>query len=417
MKIRWGELIWSLASILLFWIIVSLKTHLIIQTAFLLIPFLLTIKWGLKPGIFSAFFLSIIFVRAHPPSEETLHFYLVGIVLIILSLILGNMVRILRLRSRKLEALYRAAQVLASTKNSDELSMEISNILKNFLGYQHAVVSWVKGEELELAYSEDYILKKGFKIKIGEGITGTAVKERKTILIGDVKKHKNYIPGLPGARSELATPIIVGGNVIGVINIEDRRKNAFTVEDQQLLEAFAKMVAVAWENVQLHEKLLMDSITDPLTGLYNRRFLFKRLEEEIDRARRYKDNFGVLMFDLTNFKAINDTYGHERGDELLQKFARILRTSLRKSDIVARYGGDEFVAIILDARRDGLTAIMKRISEKVKENFSASGIPIGVNIGGALYPWDGKTVEELLKIADKRMYDAKKQGVPFLVIL
>lgn len=417
MRISRCEAFWTLISIVLFVSLVLLKTPLILQTAFLLVPFLLTIKWGLKSGVISAFFISYIFIEKHPPDQVTFHFYLVGSILVVLLLIFGNMVRTLMQRSRKLEALYRAAQILASAKNSEELSIEIANILKNFLGYQHASVSWIKGNEIELAYAEGYIPKKGFKIKIGEGITGTAVKERTTILVGDVKKHKNYIPGLLGARSELATPIIVEEKVVGVINIEDRRKNAFTEEDQRLLEAFAKMVAVAWENVQLHEKLLMDSITDPLTGLYNRRFLFKRLEEEIDRARRYNENFGVLMIDLTNFKAINDTYGHKKGDELLSEFAKILKTSLRKSDVVSRYGGDEFVAIILDAKRDGLTAIMERITEKVKENFTDKGIPLGVNIGGALYPWDGKTAEDLLKIADKRMYEAKRQGIPFLVII
>lgn len=417
MRISLREVFWILISIILFTALALSEAPLILQTAFLLVPSILTIIFGSNSGVITAFFFTIIFIEKHPPDQATFHFYFVGSIFFVLLLIFGDTVRILRLRSRKLEALYRAAQVLASTKNSEELSIETANILKNFLGYQNASVSWLKGDKVELAYAEGYIPKKGFKLKIGEGITGTAVKEKMTVLVGDVKKHTNYIPGLPGARSELATPIIVKGKAVGVINIEDRRKNAFTEEDRRLIEAFAKMVAVAWENVQLHEKLLMESITDPLTGVYNRRFLFKRLEEEIDRARRYRSTIGVLMFDLTNFKLINDTYGHDEGDKILIEFAQTLKSSLRKSDIVGRYGGDEFVAIILDAKRDGLISIMRRITKKIEKKFQGKRVSLGVNIGGALYPLDGKTVEELLQIADKRMYEAKKQGKPFLVII
>ena len=252
------------------------------------------------------------------------------------------------------------------------------------------------------------------KIKIGEGVTGTAVKRRVSLIVNDVKKFPNYIPGLHNARSELACPIRLRDRVIGVINIEAREKGAFTKEDMELIEAFSRIVAVAWENATLHEKLFNEAITDPLTGLYNRRYFFKRLQEELLRAQRYGSKFGLLVLDLKDFKKINDTYGHERGDEILKAFAEKLQASVRKIDIVARYGGDEFVVLLTQANRNGVKAVVKRLAKAISE-IDVDGIKIQANIGAAIYPEDGTTPDALLKVADDRMYQAKKQNLPFIL--
>ncbi len=153
----------------------------------------------------------------------------------------------------------------------------------------------------------------------------------------------------------------------------------------------------------------VDINRDELTGLYNRRYLREYAEHEIKRARRYNSSFSILLLDLDNFKEINDTLGHLKGDLALKKFANILIETIRESDIAARYGGDEFILLLPDTTYKGAFRLAQRIIERLK-NENIEGIPLSCSIGIATYPDDGVIWEELFETADRSLYSAKRTG-------
>ncbi len=168
------------------------------------------------------------------------------------------------------------------------------------------------------------------------------------------------------------------------------------------------------EVFELKEKLLKElqerAMYDYLTGLYNRHVLIELLEKEIERVKREgEERVFVVFLDLDNFKKVNDIYGHEKGDEVLKEVAKILRESFRKYDIVSRFGGDEFVALVptKEGDKDQLLARLVEIERRIEEAFSDFGISISYGI--AVAPDEGVNVSELINLSDKRMYMMKEK--------
>ena len=166
---------------------------------------------------------------------------------------------------------------------------------------------------------------------------------------------------------------------------------------------------------QLYEEIRRQSITDELTGLYNRRFFAKRLEHEMARARRYRHPTALLMMDIDHFKTFNDTHGHPAGDELLKALGRLLRQLIRESDLAARYGGEEFVIVMPETEDDKAFPLAERICGAVSQHpfphgKTQPGGSVTVSIGLAGFPDDARNAEELIQHADQALYDAKAKG-------
>ena len=166
------------------------------------------------------------------------------------------------------------------------------------------------------------------------------------------------------------------------------------------------------ERERLHAELEVRAITDSLTGLYNHAHFFQRLAEEIDRSKRYGRGFAVVMMDVDKFKQFNDTRGHQAGDEALCLVAECVRSGLRRSDIAFRYGGDEFAALLLHADSSRAQAIAKRVKRCVTRRLEEANDPaaawLGLSAGVACFPDDATTTDDLVKIADTALYDAKR---------
>ena len=181
---------------------------------------------------------------------------------------------------------------------------------------------------------------------------------------------------------------------------------------------FRQPLALALNNALDHERLQRLAAIDPLTGLYNRRFGMARLHEEFSRAVRQKMPLGVLMFDIGHFKKVNDTYGHLIGDRILTQVSTLCRSLLREGDIVMRYGGEEFLAILPAASKEDITEIGERIRRIVEEtpfDVGEQQIRITISIGGSAYP--GLQIEtegDLVKCADEAMYSVKNSGRNYL---
>jgi diguanylate cyclase (GGDEF)-like protein len=183
---------------------------------------------------------------------------------------------------------------------------------------------------------------------------------------------------------------------------------------QRLAQDFAADIALAIANLRLRETLRTQSIRDPLTGLFNRRYMTESLDREVKSAERSKRPLGIIMLDLDEFKPFNDAHGHEAGDMLLRTFARFIQKHTRGADVACRYGGDEFMILLVDAdlentrrRADGLREGFRKIVVRyMNQKLEAVSFSIGV----ASCPEHGTTSEDLLAAADEALYDAKAKG-------
>jgi diguanylate cyclase (GGDEF)-like protein len=211
-------------------------------------------------------------------------------------------------------------------------------------------------------------------------------------------------------------PLVVKEETIGLMAVDSFSDFVhFPPEEMETMAAIARQTAVIIENARLHEQVQQQAIADPLTGLYNHRHLYERLEQEMARAKRSRRPVGVLMLDIDNLKLINDTYGHQVGDETLKLLASVLQSSCRAEDIVGRYGGDEFMIILPEA--DSIEA--ERIGERIQTNLAArylegegkdGCVPIRLSMGVACHPNDATVMHELVDAADSALYRSKQRG-------
>ena len=219
-----------------------------------------------------------------------------------------------------------------------------------------------------------------------------------------------------GLRSTyLCVPILAQGEALGILHIQATEQDPRIGEaEMSFITTFAAQVGLSVANIRLREALRAQSTKDPLTGLYNRRYLQEMLEREIRRAIRAEQALGILMLDLDHFKNFSDTYGHEAGDAVLREAASFLVRSVRAEDFVCRYGGEEFVVVLPTADLRAAEARAQRICCKLREllvmhNGSSLGC-ITASIGVAALPDHGTHEKDLLEAADAALYRAKREG-------
>ena len=240
----------------------------------------------------------------------------------------------------------------------------------------------------------------------------------------------NRHPGLlcehvkgPASGSYLCVPLMVNGEAIGILHMnhtgaQDARTTEpdplYSEHKTQLVTMVAEHIALALANLRLRETLRQQSIRDALTGLYNRRYMEETMERELSRAAREQKPVGILMFDIDHFKRFNDLEGHDAGDALLRELGAFLNKSIRGSDIVCRYGGEEFLAVLPGASREQARERAEEVRLGVKELLVYHlGKPLAkctISIGVAAYPEDETSAERLLKAADNALYRAKNEG-------
>lgn len=214
---------------------------------------------------------------------------------------------------------------------------------------------------------------------------------------------------IEGLENLLAVPMRTAAGPIGFIYLVNR-PGGFTQLDAELLVAIGKQVAVAIQNAHSFDQAYREAITDPLTGLYNRRFFDARLRQEVERVRRAGRPIALAFVDLDGFKQINDRHGHQAGNLVLWQVARVIRQSCRASDVPARWGGDEFTILLTEATRTSMETVARRVREGVlKTNWGQVG-EVTVAMGLAMMPQDGDNLESLLRAADDAMYLAKRRG-------
>ena len=271
-------------------------------------------------------------------------------------------------------------------------------------------------------------LAKTMVVPYGEGIAGRVAKSGFPMLVNDIERDKRVSsknrPRFK-TKSFISLPLETEGRLVGVLNLADKSNGGnFSEADLNLIQTFTGHAvlmidrAASLEKAGQFEQL---AITDPLTGLYNRRFLENRLQEELNRSSRQQQDFCIILADLDNFKIYNDVCGHLAGDKALRKAAQLMRKVAREMDVVTRFGGEEFCFILPATSKKESVFVgepMRRIIET--ESFPGENhLPKGrmtTSVGIASFPTDGATANELIHAADMALYHAKSLGRNQLVL-
>lgn len=248
----------------------------------------------------------------------------------------------------------------------------------------------------------------------GDGASGRVLQTLAPLAIADLATSDIDVGpgGTEGVRSWLGVPIFVHGECEGVLAVQSRVAAAFTAADQRLLASLALQVGGALQNAHLYTMAMVDG----LTGLFVRRYFDARVDEEIERARRFNTPFAVVMMDIDDFKHLNDTHGHLVGDRVLREVAAVVKREMRGVDTAARYGGEELVVILPRTELVAALTLAERIRATLAERRIAAGpdgpvLRVTASFGIAAYPESGRgNAEDLVRRADRALYRAKRAG-------
>lgn len=323
----------------------------------------------------------------------------------------------------ELSLLIELSYALNSSLELDEILESLVSILQQKMNYLGLVVLLKDEDEGVLRVKKSFGYEDGEQLKNltfrpGEGISGRVLESGEMILVNDTTHDPRFLH-YKGRKiidgSFLSIPMKFKGEIIGVLNFSRPGTYMFKDEEIALLKAVANQAAIAIKNAELYQKTLELSITDALTGLYNRRYFFKRFTEAIEGFLRYKTGFAILMIDIDHFKDFNDTYGHKAGDEILKRVAYILSTRVRKVDIVARYGGEEFIILFPRLRKKEAVDLGEKLRKNVElSKFVFEGEPIDrkitISVGVAAFPEDSSDPNMIIELADRALYEAKRRG-------
>jgi diguanylate cyclase (GGDEF)-like protein len=251
-------------------------------------------------------------------------------------------------------------------------------------------------------------------LPFGHGITGAVAETRMPQHVNDVMSDPRavYIPDTPDeAEALIAVPLLVREELKGVLCLYRLGEgNVFSRDEFKLAVRFAELAALAIDNADIRERLESEVVTDHLTGLYNHRYFHERLQQEVHRASRQHSKLGLLLFDIDDFKRVNDVHGHLVGDQVLQGLAACARNVVRSEEVVCRIGGEEFAILLPGSGADETATAAERLRRTVAHATFPSEVHVTVSAGVAEAPRDASSPRELLACADLALLEAKASG-------
>ena len=328
---------------------------------------------------------------------------------------------------REVFALHEIAQTIGSSLNLSDTVTLIANKLRAIVPFDtcviylvddpsgKAIAAHVVGEEVEVF--------KRRRINIGDGITGWVIANSRSMCNASPDLDLIGVPEevVKRFRGVLVSPLIREDGAFGAISLYSQSRTSYTTEHVRLLESVCQHASSALNNALTYERTRESALVDPLTELPNARGFYMMLEQRIAECQRMnREPLAVVCMDIDDFKVINDQYGHSIGDRLLASVAGVVRRELRQMDILTRYAGDEFVAIMPMASSKMAGAIGERMRNAVEEQLfsvrTGTVVGLGVSLGVACFPDDGETSEELLSAAARRMQQDKNSRKTVLTV-
>jgi len=329
-------------------------------------------------------------------------------------------------RSRRSEQMFEVFNRLATIDDLSELSREFLEMAAELASARSGSLMLLDSQRDRLNIAAikgmNPILARNLTLKVGSGIAGKVAKSGKPVMVDNILNDSRFLVGRRArfkTGSFLSIPLCWKGETLGVLNLSDRSDGLpFAQSDLDSLSALANYTAslvsraITSEGTRDLERL---SITDPLTELYNRRFLERRMEEELARSSRHGLKLSIMMLDLDSFKLYNDLCGHQAGDIALKKVSDVFRRSVREMDIVTRYGGEEFCILLPDTPKIDAMFVAERIRYGIEHELFPGGerLPLGcmtVSIGISSFPDNGSSANDLIASADAALYQAKSAG-------
>lgn len=311
-----------------------------------------------------------------------------------------------------LEILFEVSRLMQATLKRDEVCERLLDLVQEAVPYENATLFLTDSSTKQLAA----VMERGHHVDLiggvhfdqGSGLSGWVAKNRKPVLLAELHRGRQLDDVVVG--SFISVPMVVQEELIGVLNLSHSRPRTFDSDHLRLLTLIAAQAAATIQRLLLYDEMHQLSITDDLTGLCNRRHFLERLQNEIDRAERYRLPFGLLFLDIDSFKDLNDSFGHQVGDRILGELGSVLKYWARRSDLVARYGGEEFIVLLPMTPKSRAYCAAERLREQVAQHVFYRRKKLTVSVGVAGYPDDGDTAERLLGRADEALYMAKKTG-------
>jgi diguanylate cyclase (GGDEF)-like protein len=319
-----------------------------------------------------------------------------------------------RTKARHLSLLNLISRDAIATLNPDEVLAKIAEQLEHGLTYDYIGIAQLEYTTRELTIAAEGGKRRGQigkRLPLDTGLIGQVARTGKPATYrASSGPQSGAKPVLPESEAAMALPIFYGEHLHGVLYVETMERVEFSEEESLLLRTLADLIAGALHNALSFQKAQEQAITDGLTGVKTHRFFMEALSSEWKRSSRAGRSFALVLMDLDRFKFVNDFYGHLEGDLVLQRVGQILEANCRRSDVVARYGGDEFVILMPETAMEQARQLSSKLRGWVAADPLLREKNISASFGIASYPLHGSSPQELIQVADASMYLSKHQG-------
>ena len=307
-----------------------------------------------------------------------------------------------------LQSINNLSRFILSEVDINRVFQKFAEELKKYIPFDRLSIGIIEGKDIKYVAVSEVIKTgriEGTKVPLSYTASSKVIKTGKSLIRKDIAKDKIFpldeTKLIEGIRSAMHIPLIFRGKIWGTLNFSSTKPNAYGEKEKFIAETLASQISGIIAITYIYSPFY-----NHLTEVYNRRYFDERFDEEIEYRKRYGGEFCVCLCDVDNFKNYNDLKGHLEGDKCLKEIAQIMKSTLRKTDLVFRYGGDEFVVIMPDTSFEDAVKVMERVRKRIKEKLKDKNITLSIGISS--YPRDGTQRTELLDKADKRLLKAKE---------